>query len=273
MKTAFFHGRMRLLTTLLLVGAVFSPPATAEKGGDRLMQAVGGELRTEDNVRRDAYRFPYETLKFFGLKEDQVVVESWPGGGWYTEILAPYLNERGTYIAAVYDRGIKEGFPARINKNFAEKFTSQQEKWGRMRVVDLRDAKSKLARRGSVDLILDFRNAHNWLRVSGDAVPRAWHKALKKGGVVGIVDHRLDKEQTYHERSGYVHEAQIIEVMEGAGFTLVDSSEHLANPRDTSDYPQGVWTLPPTLRLGEEDRNRYLAIGESDRMALKFQKK
>ena len=240
---------------------------------DRLMYFVGGEQRTESNILRDTWRQPYETLKFFGISEDQTVIESWPGGGWYTEILVPYLNERGTYIAAVYDRSQQEGYRARINKRFDDKFTSQQGKWGKVQVVDLVDADSRLAAPGTVDLILDFRNAHNWLRTGGDAVPRAWHKALRKGGLVGIVDHRMDKDKPYHERNGYVHEDQIIKVMRQAGFRLVGRSEHLSNPRDIKNYPQGVWTLPPTLRLGEEDRNRYLAIGESDRMVLKFRKR
>ena len=251
----------------------FTAPGVLADHHDPLWDAITGPVRSADNVRRDVYRKPLETLTFFGLRADMTVLESWPGGGWYTEILAPYLAEEGQLLAATYDRNpeTQSAYYARANAAYDAKLAENPNAYGGVKVSGLKDGTSTLAEAGSVDLILDFRNAHNWLR-QGGTVPEAWFKALKAGGVVGIVDHSAQADAAYDPGNGYLHESQVIEVMVGAGFRFLGRSDHLANPLDKGQHPRGVWTLPPSLRLGEENQNHYLAIGESHRMALKFLK-
>jgi predicted methyltransferase len=251
----------------------FTAPGVLADHHDPLWDAITGPVRSADNVRRDVYRKPLETLTFFGLRADMTVLESWPGGGWYTEILAPYLAEDGQLLAATYDRDpeTQSAYYARANAAYDAKLAENPDAYGAVKVSGLKDGTSTIAEAGSVDLILDFRNAHNWLR-QGGTVPEAWFKALKAGGVVGIVDHSAQADAAYDPGNGYLHESQVIEVMVGAGFRFLGRSDHLANPLDKGQHPRGVWTLPPSLRLGEENQNRYLAIGESHRMALKFLK-
>lgn len=251
----------------------FTAPGVLADHHDPLWDAITGPVRSADNVRRDVYRKPLETLTFFGLRADMTVLESWPGGGWYTEILAPYLAEEGQLLAATYDRNpeTQSAYYARANAAYDAKLAENPDAYGAVKVSGLKDGTSTIAEAGSVDLILDFRNAHNWLR-QGGTVPEAWFKALKAGGVVGIVDHSAQADAAYDPGNGYLHESQVIEVMVGAGFRFLGRSDHLANPLDKGQHPRGVWTLPPSLRLGEENQNHYLAIGESHRMALKFLK-
>lgn len=251
----------------------FTAPGVLADHHDPLWDAITGPVRSADNVRRDVYRKPLETLTFFGLGADMTVLESWPGGGWYTEILAPYLAEDGQLLAATYDRNpeTQSAYYARANAAYDAKLAENPDAYGAVKVSGLKDGTSTIAEAGSVDLILDFRNAHNWLR-QGGTVPEAWFKALKAGGVVGIVDHSAPADAAYDPGNGYLHESQVIEVMVGAGFRFLGRSDHLANPLDKGQHPRGVWTLPPSLRLGEENQNHYLAIGESHRMALKFLK-
>jgi len=251
----------------------FTAPGVLADHHDPLWDAITGPVRSADNVRRDVYRKPLETLTFFGLRADMTVLESWPGGGWYTEILAPYLAEDGQLLAATYDRDpeTQSAYYARANAAYDAKLAENPDAYGAVKVSGLKDGTSTIAEAGSVDLILDFRNAHNWLR-QGGTVPEAWFKALKAGGVVGIVDHSAPADAAYDPGNGYLHESQVIEVMVGAGFRFLGRSDHLANPLDKGQHPRGVWTLPPSLRLGEENQNHYLAIGESHRMALKFLK-
>ncbi|MEY3041723.1 MAG: hypothetical protein RLZZ174_805 [Pseudomonadota bacterium] len=251
----------------------FTAPGVLADHHDPLWDAITGPVRSADNVRRDVYRKPLETLTFFGLRADMTVLESWPGGGWYTEILAPYLAEDGQLLAATYDRDpeTQSAYYARANAAYDAKLAENPDAYGAVKVSGLKDGTSTIAEAGSVDLILDFRNAHNWLR-QGGTVPEAWFKALKAGGVVGIIDHSAQADAAYDPGNGYLHESQVIEVMVGAGFRFLGRSDHLANPLDKGQHPRGVWTLPPSLRLGEENQNHYLAIGESHRMALKFLK-
>jgi predicted methyltransferase len=251
----------------------FTAPGVLADHHDPLWDAITGPVRSADNVRRDVYRKPLETLTFFGLRADMTVLESWPGGGWYTEILAPYLAEEGQLLAATYDRNpeTQSAYYARANAAYDAKLAENPDAYGAVKIAGLKDGTSTIAEAGSVDLILDFRNAHNWLR-QGGTVPEAWFKALKAGGVVGIVDHSAQADAAYDPGNGYLHESQVIEVMVGAGFRFLGRSDHLANPLDKGQHPRGVWTLPPSLRLGEENQNHYLAIGESHRMALKFLK-
>jgi predicted methyltransferase len=258
-----------LLLTVLTISVSHSTLA------DALWSAVAGDQRQEKNVIRDVYRNPYETLSFFGIEEDMTVLENWPGGGWYTEILGAYLKDKGQLIAATYDRNPKtqKSWQAGLNKSFDENFVAKTELYGKIAVVGFSPGSGDdLAKPGTVDAILDFRNAHNWIKSAPDAVPEAWHKSLKKGGIVGLVDHRMDAKKPYNPKNGYVHEAQIVEIMEKHGFKFIGKSEINSNARDTKDHPSGVWTLPPTLARKAEEKNKYLAIGESDRLVMKFEK-
>ena len=265
---------MKKFFTILLL-AVVTISVSHSTLADALRSAIAGDHRQEKNVIRDVYRNPYETLSFFGIEENMTVLESWPGGGWYTEILGAYLKDKGQLIAATYDRNPKtqKSWQANLNKNFDENFVAKTELYGKISVVGFSPGTGDdLAEPGTVDAILDFRNAHNWIKSAPDAVPEAWHKSLKKGGIVGLVDHRMDADKAYNPKNGYVHEAQIVEIMEKHGFKFVGKSEINSNARDTKDHPSGVWTLPPTLARKAEEKNKYLAIGESDRLVMKFEK-
>lgn len=250
-------------------------PEQARAAADLRVYA-GGEHRSATNRARDEYRHPVETLRFFGLKPDMTVVELWPGAGWYTEIIAPFVKDKGAFYAAGFDLEIDIAYYKRINRAFADKLAARPDLYGNVQVTELAPPeKLAIAPDGSADMVLTFRNLHNWMsHGQADAVLRAAYRALKPGGVLGLVEHRGNPavEQDPKARSGYVNEDYAIALAEAAGFRLVGTSEVNANPRDTADHEMGVWTLPPTLRLGDRDREKYLAIGESDRMTLKFVK-
>jgi predicted methyltransferase len=234
---------------------------------DRLAALIAGPQRTDKNRVRDRYRHPLEVLTFFGIRDDMTVLEVAPGGaGWWTEILAPYLAERGRYYVAL-PPGEGAG-----NKAFRAKIAADPKTYGKVMLATFPGSADIIPPR-SADLVLTFRNLHDWLRDgTAEAAFRSFFLALKRGGVLGLVDHRADptKPDDPKAASGYVNEAYAIRLAEAAGFKLAARSEVNANPADTKDYPEGVWTLPPTLRLGERDRAKYLAIGESDRFTLKF---
>ena len=238
-----------------------------------LEELLTASHRSARHIARNEARHPLETLTFFGLQPNMTVLEVLPAFGWYTEILAPDLAEDGLLIGATYNRdpATQLEWQGRYNAAFDAKLAEDPASFGAVQISSLKDGTSTIAEAGSVDLILDFRNAHNWLR-QGGTVPEAWFKALKTGGVVGIVDHSARAEVAYDPSNGYLHESQVIEAMVAAGFRFLGRSDHLANPLDRGNHAKGVWTLPPTLRLGEENQNHYLAIGESHRMALKFLK-
>jgi len=204
------------------------------------------------------------------------VVEIYPGAGWYTQILAPYLKDKGKLIAAVYDLNPKtqESWMVDYNKKFSDRYIGKTEVYGDIDMVDMVPPdRVELAPPGSVDMILDFRNAHNWLPWGADEVAEGYRKALKKGGTLGLVAHRMDESKPYDSENGYVHQKQIVDLMLKNGFELAASSEVNSNPKDTKDHSEGVWTLPPALALGKEKSAKYLEIGESDRMTLKFVKR
>ena len=252
------------LTATLVLAAAAGAQAQA---ADPLKAAVAADNRLVGNVARDAWRHPYETLSFFGIKPNHTVVELSPGGGWYTEILAPYLRESGLLYAA-------DGGSAR--------FKAKMESMGvyakvKITTFDAGKGLLDIAPAGSADAVLTFRNVHNWMSLGdgkAQAVFDAAFKALKSGGVLGVEEHRLpaSRPQDPKAPTGYVHEAVVIKFAENAGFKLVGRSEVNANPKDTADHPDGVWTLPPTYALKDKDRAKYQAIGESDRMTLKFVK-
>jgi len=240
-----------------------------------LQQAINGVHRSEQNKSRDQYRHPQRTLTFFEVKPEMTVVEIWPGGkGWYTEILAPLLKDQGTFYAAHYsaDSGIPY-FTKNLNK-FNDKITAQPEIYGKIIITTLQPPQTiDIAPKGSADRVLTFRNVHNWMKNNqADAIFKAMFDALKVGGILGVVEHRAkaDSIQDPKALSGYVTEDHTIKLAEKAGFTLLARSEINANPKDSTIHPKGVWTLPPSLRLKEQDRENFLAIGESDRMTLKF---
>ncbi|MGE8279138.1 MAG: class I SAM-dependent methyltransferase [Stenotrophomonas sp.] len=252
--------------------------ASAQVAPD-LQAAIAGSWRTPANVQRDEYRHPAQTLSFFGLQPTQTVVEITPGGGWYSEILAPYLRDGGKYIAAVVDpaalpAGGGRDYQQRGRDGLAKKFADAPAQYDRAVEVAYDPAAPVLGAPGSADLVLTFRNVHNW-RANGQAegMFKAFYTVLKPGGTLGVVEHRAKADVPADDKSGYVGQAQMIAMAEAAGFTLQDSSEINANPADTKDYPGGVWTLPPSNKHDAADAAKYKAIGESDRMTLRFVKK
>jgi len=254
------------LALLALTLTLLAKPGFADDAA--LKAAVDSSSRPADERARDQYRHPLETLEFFGLKPDMTVVEIWPGGGWYTDILAPYLKDSGKLYAAVG--------PGENADEYKKKLADDPAHFGKVVVTELAPPDHlKIAPPDSADMVVTFRNVHNWMRGgNAEAVFKAMYTALKPGGVLGVEEHRGDasKPQDPKAASGYVREDYVIMLAEKAGFILAGKSDINANPKDTKDYAKGVWTLPPTLRLGDTDKARYLAIGESDRMTLKFLK-
>lgn len=231
--------------------------------------------RTPAFVKRDVFRHPSETLAFFGLKPTMTVVEIWPGGGWYTEILAPYLRG-GKLYAAHFAKDSSVNYFLNSRRVFEEKVNARPDVYQAMTLAEFSPKMNKLTvPDASADLVLTFRNVHNWLRSINEAEAFAlFYKALKPGGVLGVVEHRAKPNTSWEvmKKSGYMTEAYVIALAEKAGFVLDASSEINANAKDTADHPKGVWTLPPTLRMKDKDRAKYVAIGESDRMTLRFKK-
>ena len=243
----------------------------------KLRAIADGEHRSSEHRARNQYRHPAETLAFFGIRDDMTVVEVSPGGGgWYTEILAPFLRANGTLYAGNYDLEAEEKYYRRNAQVFIDKLAADPDSYDKV-VVTVFDPPQKLepAPAGSADMVVTFRNFHNWMEDGDhDAALRGMHQVLKPGGILGIVQHRGDPAaaQDPAAASGYVRQDYLIQLVESVGFELVESNEINANPRDTKDHPEGVWTLPPNFDLGDVDREKYAAIGESDRMTLKFQK-
>lgn len=239
-------------------------------------QAVSGDHRSAKNKARDQYRHPVETLSFFGFSPTMTVVEITPGGGWYTEILAPLLKEQGQFYAASFPAETPVEYYKKSRAKYDAKLAADPEVYGAVIVTELAPPKfTDIAPMGSADRVLTFRNVHNWMKAgSAEGVFAAMHKALKADGLLGIVEHRAKPGTSFDDmiKSGYVTEAAVIKLAADAGFELVATSEINANPADTADHPKGVWTLPPSLRLGDTDKDKYLAIGESDRMTLLFKK-
>ncbi|MEL0169702.1 MAG: methyltransferase [Pseudomonadaceae bacterium] len=256
--------------------AALTPPQLDETQVAAIRAAVGNSGRTITNVTRDAYRNPEQTLTFFGVTPDQTVVEVWPGAGWYTEVLAPLLRDKGTLVAAHFDPDSEVGFFKRSRAQFEAKLAEHLERYDQVQLATLDyDADTPITEPGTADRVLTFRNVHNWL-AAGDGKAElmfdTFYAALKPGGMLGVVEHRAKAGTSLEQmiESGYVTEEKVRELAGNAGFELVAASPVNQNPRDTADHPEGVWTLPPTLRLGDEQRAHYMAIGESDRMTLLF---
>ncbi len=262
---------MKKLAAIAL--SVFAATAQADLDWDT---ALNGEHRSDANKARNEYRHPRETLEFFGLSEGMTVVEVSPGGGWYTEVLAPLLKDNGMLYTAHFGLNAGNAYYRNALGKFLQKLAADAEIYDPVLVTQLQPpVEVNIAPAGTADLAVTFRNVHGWLRGdSAEATLAAIYAALKPGGTFGLVQHRAKPGTDLEtmKKSGYVTEAEVIRLAEAAGFKLADRSEVNANPKDTADYPEGVWTLPPALRLGDTDRAKYEAIGESDRMTLKFTK-
>jgi predicted methyltransferase len=255
------------------VGAI-AGPGIAQAKNSQLEKAVASAERTPAMVARDPIRHPVQELEFLGIKPTMTVVEIWPESGYWTEILAPYLRDRGHYIAAGVPRSVSPGFAKAVDA-FQAKLDANKARYGDVKVTDLYKGFYDIAPPGSADRVLTFRNLHNWMAGGwADDAFAAFYKALKPGGILGVEEHRGrdDQPQDPLAKSGYVRQDYTIAMARKAGFELVGSSELNANPKDTKDYPEGVWTLPPTYTLGDKDRAKYEAIGEADNFVLKFRK-
>ncbi len=273
MKHVFLAaGALASTFWLATAGAGHHDKASVEA---QLTRHAVGEHRSEAHVARNQFRHPVETLSFFGIRPDMTVVEISPGGaGWYTEILAPFLRDHGRYIAASYDPDSESDYYRRNAARYLEKLAEYPDVYGKVEVAIFEPPeKLEPVAPGTADLVVTFRNTHNWLRRDqAEGAYKAFYRMLKPGGTLGVVQHRAPAGTITDPGKGYLTEAQVIGLAEKAGFRLVGRSEVNANPRDTADHPEGVWTLPPSLRLGDTDREKYLAIGESDRMTLLFRR-
>lgn len=265
------------VAALACVATMLAGPAQSADTAARLDEAINGAHRSENNRARDIYRHPKETLLFFGLKADMTVVEVSPAAGWYSEIIAPVLKDQGRYYAA--SPRLSETSPEHMKQreaNYRQMMSGKPGLYGMPIMISYDPAAPEIAPKGGADLVLTFRNVHNWAKAGTTAeMFSAFFEALKKGGVLGVVEHRAKPDTPIKVQigSGYMTEAFVIEAATKAGFRLLASSDINNNPRDTKDHPGGVWNLPPNLRdVPEQDRARYLAIGESDRMTLKFVK-
>lgn len=270
------------LITLVLSGAMFSTSANA--GMDpatksALSGSINGEHRTAEDKARDQYRKPKEVLEFLGFKSDMTVVEIWPGGGWYSKILAPALQKDGKYYAATTGLNPPYGYQRRGLSAMLSTFGETPDLFRDAVITEFLEPYSlDIAPKGSADMILTFRNVHN-LFAEGygdgkyvDLVFQVMYDTLKPGGVLGIVDHRWPDPATEDPKAanGYLSVERALKHAKAAGFELAGQSDLLANAKDTHDHPEGVWTLPPSLALGDKDKEKYLEMGESDRFLLKL---
>jgi predicted methyltransferase len=258
-----------------LLGAACATYSTRQATSLALDRILAGDQRSEENRARDRYRHPKATLLFFGIRPEMSVLEVWPEPGWYTEVLAPLLADKGKYYAGVIAPDPKSEYLTRRLDDFRRKLAARPEIYGQVAVVTFPLDGSDVVPPGTLDMVLTFRNIHNWM--ARDQAAQAFatmYRALKPGGVLGVAEHRGNPAvpQDSRAKSGYVNEDYAIKLIEAQGFRLEASSQVNANPKDTKDYQQGVWTLPPTYRLGDKDRDKYAAIGESDRFTLKFVK-
>jgi len=269
MKTTF-----AALSLTALLFPTFSQAADTPISAQQYASVLAGNWRDPANSARDGYRHPQQTLAFFGLGAKQTVIEITPGGGWYSELLSPLLNDHGHYVAAV-QAASSSAYARTSEENLKKKFAADPARYGKAQVVEFDPKAPVFGQPGSADALLTFRNVHNWVEAgTAPATFSAFYTVLKPGGVLGVEDHRArdGADLAAIKDTGYLTTAQVVKLATDAGFKLAAQSEVNANPKDTKDYPAGVWTLPPTLRLGEQDKARYVAIGESDRMTLRFVK-
>ncbi len=268
-----------IIKSSTLAFAMMSAAVSAGADVSKIKEAVMDPARAAQSAR-DEFRNPAETLEFFGLKQDMTVIEISPGGGWYTSILNPVVKDNGKLIGAHFFIDDKApGFYKKSLDGFKKK-VKENPLFKGVEIAAFHPTKAlEIAPENSADMVLTFRNLHNWYMAADDEGVlnsfKAFHRVLKKGGVLGVVEHRMPEklDQEENKRSGYMKQSYAIEMAKKAGFKLVAASEVNANEKDTAMHPRGVWTLPPRLALGDEDKEKYMAIGESDRMTLKFVKK
>lgn len=270
----------RLLLVCGLFGAVLPAQAQTTDLGASLAPILNSPVRSAENKARDQYRHPVETLKFFGVHPKAQLIEITPGAGaWYAEILAPLLKEQGVYIAAnVNPTGLSERgaqYQKTSNEKQKQKFLAHPQAFEKAATLEMNIKAPNFGPQNSADFVLTFRNAHNWVQAGNqEAMFKAAFDVLKPGGVFGVVDHRAAEGKSLEQviKSGYLPQKYVIELAEKVGFKLDATSEVNANPKDTRDHPEGVWTLPPSFALKDKDREKYSAIGESDRFTLRFVK-
>jgi len=272
MKSSYFA----LSSAMLACSLIASLQADDHAVDERLAAIAEGDHRPAEWVERNAARNPAETLTFFGLEPGMTVVELSPSGGWYTSVIAPFVKDEGQYVAGHWDME-QEDLPDYAVRGFAaftERF-GDEAIYGDIEIVPFNPpAKARLGDAGSADMVLSFRNVHGWTRDDLlDDMLEAAHEVLKRDGVLGIVGHRLPEDREGEGTAGYLKQSFIVGMAESHGFRLIEASEINANPADTADHPSGVWSLPPSLRDGDETADQYRAIGESDRFTLKFAKR
>ena len=270
MKRIIFSIVAILLSSVALAGST--------SFAERVALGMEGQHRSDANKARNQYRHPAQTLAFFGIEDGMTVMEIWPGGGWYTEILAPAMRDHGKLIIATWDPEI-EGQPAyryELPKKMEEVFANHPEVYDQVAFEYFSPPGSpSLGQAESIDVVVTFRNTHGWVNGGlAQDIFNEFARVLKPGGLLGVVQHRADDDAdpAVTAKKGYVSEQAVKKLAVNAGFEFEDSSEINANPGDSKDHPEGVWTLPPSLRLGDEDKEKYTAIGESDRMTLRFRK-
>ena len=265
---------------LSMVAVVLSSTAFAGNAtfAEQVAMGVQGEHRSESNKARDQYRHPVETLEFFGIEDGDTVMEIWPGGGWYTEILAPAMRDHGTLIIATWDPEVEgqSAYRYELPKKMEENFEQHPEVYDQVTFEYFSPPDSpSLGKAGSLDVIVTFRNTHGWISADqAQDIFNEFARVLKPGGVLGVVQHRAEEgsDSKVSAKQGYVSESTVKEIAANADFEFEASSEINANPKDTKDHSKGVWTLPPGFATGDEDKAKYAAIGESDRMTLRFRK-
>ena len=266
------NNLMSILSASVLSVSLLSSGLANAHGPTDLQSAIESGARSDKNKARDVYRHPEATLKFFGFEPSMTVVEITPGGGWYTEILAPALKDHGKLYGAHYPDTGEDNYYSKSRQRL-EKKIADNAIFSEVELTDFTPKKeSTLAPKNSADLVLTFRNLHNWGEEGVAQVFKDSFNALKAGGILGVVEHRMPASQDWeaNKKSGYMPTAMVVKLAKDAGFVLAASSEINANAKDNANHPKGVWTLPPSLALGDKDKEKYLAIGESDRMTLKF---
>jgi len=274
-KTTMLPSLLAIIFSFLSLNAnaVSSSEAAV---GPMIDNAIAGDHRSPNNKARDSQRHPKETLMFFGIKPGMNVLEILPGGGWYTEILAPALKDQGQLTVASFGANNPSNYMRNVHNKYIAKLKADPDVYGKVNAEVFEDEGylTEVAS-GSQDMVLTFRNSHNWIRYGGiEQAYKSFNRVLKKGGVLGVVQHRAapaaDVETAAEQ--GYVPEAYLIRLAESMGFRLMAQSEINANAKDTKDHSKGVWSLPPSFREKDNNREKYTAIGETDRMTLRFVK-
>ena len=273
--SAALTGKALAATAAAVLAAACASSSSRLSTADALTTILAGDQRPSEERARDVYRHPKDTLLFFGIRPETRVLEVWPEPGWYTAVIAPLVRDKGKYFAGVIAADPSSKYITHRLEEYQARLAARPDLYDRVALVTFAADGGDAVPPGSLDMVVTFRNIHNWMaRDQAAQAFRSMYRALKPGGVLGVVEHRGNPAvpQDPKAKSGYVNEDYAIKLIEDQGFRLVAKSGVNDNPRDTKDYEQGVWTLPPTYRLGAKDREKYAAIGESDRFTLRFVK-